>query len=278
MSKLLRANLARLRKNRIFWLVFFLLTAWGAVQRIGIRMDTEAHALEETFWIDALFIGIVLSVFISLFVGAEFEDGTIRNKIIMGHTRLEIYFANVTVCIIAGWLMCLGCLISSLAVGIPLLGFFHAEASTVFLQGACVLALSAAYAAIYCFVAVTAQSRALSAIICLLLSFLLLFAGASISNQLDQEEAFYVPDYELGQDGLADEQNAEWVLNPNYISGTERRIYETILDILPGGQSLQLSGMVDESEHYMGMLLASFGWVIISSGCGAAIFRKRDLK
>lgn len=279
MSKLLRANLVRMRKSRIFWLAFFFLAAWGAIQRIGIRMDTEApHYLEETFWIVTLFIGIILSIFISLFVGTEFEEGTIRNKIIMGHTRSEIYFANVTVCIIAGWLMCLGYLISSLLVGIPLLGFFRTELSTVFLQGICVFALSAAYAAIYCFVAMIAQSRALTAITCLLLSFLLLLAGAGISNQLEQAEGFYIPQHELGQFEIADEQNSEWVSNPKYIKGTERRIYETIFDVLPGGQSIQLSGMIKEGGRHTVMLLASLGWFIISSSCGVVIFRKKDLK
>ena len=278
MSKLLRANLVRLRKNRIFWLAFFLLTAWGAVQRIGIRMDIEAHYLDETFWIDALLIGIVLSVFISLFVGTEFEDGTIRNKIIMGHTRSEIYFANVSVCIIAGWLMCLGCLISSLLVGIPLLGFFHTEISTVFLQGICVFALSAAYTAIYCFIAMLNSSRAITAITCLLLSFLLLFAGAGISNQLDESEYYYIPDESLGIGEIDNGQNSEWIHNPGYIEGTERRIYETIFDVLPGGQSIQLSGMVDEGERYIVMFLASLGWIIISSSCGVVVFQKRDLK
>ena len=196
----------------------------------------------------------------------------------MGHTCTEIYFANAAVCIIAGWLMCLGCLISSLLLGVPLLGFFHTEVSTVFLQGVCVFALSAAYAAIYCFVAMIAQSRALTAIACLLLSFLLLFAGAGISNQLDQEESFYIPDESLGIGEIDDGQNSEWIHNPSYLEGTERRIYETIFDILPGGQSLQLSGMVDVGERYMVMLLASLGWVIISSSCGVVIFRKRDLK
>lgn len=279
MSKLLRANMARLWKSRIFWLAFVFLTVWGTIQRILIRTDTGGpQCLDETFWIITLFIGVVLSVFISLFVGVEFDDGTIKNKIIMGHTRSEIYFANVTVCIIAGWLMCLGYLISSLLVGIPLLGFFRTELSAVFLQGICVFALIAAYAAIYCFVAMTTRSRALTAITCLLLAFLLLIAGVRILNQLEQAEGYYIPNYELGEHEIADEQNSEWVPNSEYIRGTERRIYETIFDILPGGQSIQLSGVADVSESYMVMLLASLGWVIISSSCGVVIFRKRDLK
>lgn len=278
MSKLLRANMVRLWKNKVFWLGFLLLTAFGAVQRITMSMDIETHHLEETFWIVALLIGIVLAVFISLFVGTEFEDGTIRNKIVLGHTRSEIYFANVTACIIAGWLMCLGCLISSLLVGIPLLGFFHTEISTILLEGICVFALSAAYTAIYCFIAMIGLNRAITAVICILLSFLLLFSGTVVSNRLEQDEYYYIPDASLGIGEIDDGQDSEWIHNPDYLEGTERRIYETIFDILPGGQSLQLSGMSDEGGRFTVMLLASLGWVIISSSCGVVIFKKRDLK
>lgn len=157
MSKLLRANMVRLWKNKIFWVGFTFLTAMGAVQRISIGMDIERHFLDEAFWISALFIGFVLSAFISLFIGTEYEDGTVRNKVISGHTRSEIYFANVAVCIIAGWFMCLGCQITSLLIGIPLSGFFRTFPITL-LEGICVFALSAAYAAIYCFVSCWGQT------------------------------------------------------------------------------------------------------------------------
>lgn len=278
MSKLLRANLVRLWKNKVFWIGFLLLTTFGAGQRVGLSMDVEAHYLDETFWIDALLIGIILSAFISLFVGTEFEDGTIRNKIVMGHSRSEIYFANVTVCIFAGWLMCLGCLISSLLAGIPLLGFFHTEISIILLEGICVFALSAAYAAIFNLIAMLSHNRAVTAIICISLAMLFLFFGTAISNKLKQGEGFYIPDHELGQYEIADEQNAEWVSNPNYLEGTERRIYEIAFNILPGGQSLQLSGMVDGSQNYIEMFIASLAWIALSCGCGLILFRKKDLK
>lgn len=279
MIKLLRANMERLWKNKTFWLCFFALTALVAIQRISISQDSiETHYLEEAFWMQAFLIGIVLAIFVSLFVGVEFEDGTIRNKIAFGHIRSDIYNANVLICIIAGWLMCLGCLLSALLVGIPLQGFFHTELSTIFLQGICVFALSAAYAAIYCLIAMLSPNRAITAIICILISFILLFAAANIANQLDQDEYYYIPDATLGVGEIDDGENSQWFVNPNYLDGTERRIYEIIFEALPGGQSIQLGGMLDVNVNYMEMLFASLAWVALSCGCGVVLFQKRDLK
>lgn len=210
MSRLLRANLARLWKNKVFWLGFFALTGFCIFQKIILIQDSvEVHYLEETFWIQALLFGIILSVFISLFVGAEYEYGTIRNKIISGHTRSDIYFANVFVCIIAGWIMCLGCLISLLFIGIPFLGFFHAPLSEILSQGICVFALSAAYTAIYNFFAMLISNRTIIAIVCILLSFLLLFAGTFIAKRLDDSEYYYVPNPTLGIGEIDDGSNSE---------------------------------------------------------------------
>ena len=136
MIKLLKANLARLWKNGVFLVLFLVLNVFCIIQKIAIIQDTvEVHYLEEAFWIQAYVIGIILSVFISLFVGAEYEYGTIRNKIISGYDRSDIYLANIFACIIAGWIMCMGCLISSLLVGVPFLGFSILNFQRFFYKG-----------------------------------------------------------------------------------------------------------------------------------------------
>ena len=279
MLKLLSANFTRLWKDKIFWLGFCVLTTFGAIDRLGVSMDTiEVHYLEEAFWIQALVIGFVLAAFVSLFVGVEYENGTIKNKIASGHFRSDIYLANVIVCIVAGWLMCLGCLISSLLVGIPSLGLFHIELSEVFLQGLCVFSLSAAYAAIFCLIAMLNTNRTVTAIVSIMLAFFLLFSGTTVSNRLDQSQYYYIPDASLGIGEIDDGSNSEWILNPDYLEGTERRAYEIVFEILPGGQSLQLSGMVNENSCYIEMLFASLTWVVLSCGCGLVFFRKKDLR
>ena len=279
MIKLLKANLARLWKNKVFWLGFLVLNVFCIIQKISIIQDTvEVHFLEEAFWIQAYVIGIILSVFISLFIGAEYEYGTIRNKIISGYDRSDIYLANIFTCIIAGWIMCMGCLISSLFVGVPFLGFFHVELSEILLQGICVFALSAAYTAIYCFFAMLIHNRTITAITCIIFSFLLLFSGTVISNRLDESEYYYIPDASLGTGEIDDGSHSEWIRNPDYLEGTERRIYEIFFEAIPGGQSLQLSGMLNEHTSYIEMFSASLAWIVLSCGYGMILFRRKDLK
>ncbi len=279
MIKLLKANLARLWKNKVFWLGFLVLNVFCIIQKIGLIQDTiEVHYLEETFWIQTYVLGIILSVFISLFIGAEYEYGTIRNKIISGYDRSEIYLANIFACIIAGWIMCMGCLISSLLVGVPFLGFFHTELSEILLQGICVFALSAAYTAIYCFLAMLIHNRTITAIACIMLSFLLLFSGTVVSNRLDESEYYYIPDASLGIGEIDDGSNSEWIRNPDYLEGTKRRIYEIVFEVIPGGQSLQLSGMLNEHTSYIEMFSASLAWIVLSCGCGVILFGRKDLR
>ena len=43
----------------------------------------------------ALFIGIILAVFCSLFIGTEHNDGTIRNKIIVGHEKSKLFIYQI---------------------------------------------------------------------------------------------------------------------------------------------------------------------------------------
>lgn len=48
-----------------------------------------------------LYIGTLSAIFISLFVGREINDGTIRNKLIYGYKRIEIFLSELIVCICA---------------------------------------------------------------------------------------------------------------------------------------------------------------------------------
>lgn len=64
--------------------------------------------------------------------------------------------------------------------------------------------------------------------------------------------------------------------NPHYLSGTKREIVEFLNAFIPGGQALKLANMNAEKPA---MLALYDGLILLAAtGCGIAVFRKKDLK
>ena len=101
MNRLLTGNLIRLRKNIIFWLslvcamvgpLYTVLNNWYYKNLWDMSMGADTAFLLSGA--DYFFV-IALAVVISLFVGTEFSDNTIRNKLIAGHTRVSVFLSNL---------------------------------------------------------------------------------------------------------------------------------------------------------------------------------------
>ena len=126
MSKLLRAGFARLKKDKVFWIGIIFMVVVGLFIPVRNYIDTLESGYESTFdsyfFGFSLFTGVIAAVFVSLFVGKEYSDGTMRNKIVVGHTRSAIYLSNLVVNIVAALITHLAFLLAVSVVGIPCLG------------------------------------------------------------------------------------------------------------------------------------------------------------
>jgi len=217
--------------------------------------------IDNSFFMGTMFIGILLSIFCSLFIGTEYNDGVIRNKIIVGKNRIAIYFSNLLTCILAGILMCFVSLISCFIVGIPLL------------VAICMLLLSVSFASIYTFITMIIPNKATSAVICLLTAFLFLGVSTYISARLNEPKVYDEYVY-MNESGQMKTEKAE--PNPNYVSGTKRELYEFINEFLPGGQSFKIAQMSSESPERL--MIYSIVIIVLTTGAGVWIFKKKDLK
>ena len=94
MSKLLYANFSRMIKSKLFLIgLGFMFFAGSFLCFQQYRQLVGYHAqvkLDSTFFVYTLMIGVISAIFCSLFVGVEYNDGTMRNKIIAGYKRTEI--------------------------------------------------------------------------------------------------------------------------------------------------------------------------------------------
>ena len=234
MNKLLSANFFQLRKNKCFWgslaFMFVVGLAIPLLRYKDMKQSGYINHLDNGFFMCALFIGIVLAVFCSLFIGTEHSDGTIRNKIIVGQKRETIYLSNMVTCSMIAIAMCIVFFVPYLSVGIPLLGFFVADMKMIVMIGVTVLVLSVTFASIFTLIAMLSQNKALITAVCILLSFGLLFAGAMCNRMLDAPKTILA--YSIGENGKNTAQEME---NPKYLDGTKREIMQFFYDVNPGG-------------------------------------------
>lgn len=108
MIKLLNSNFYRLKKNKCFWILLIVMAFLGMYIYDNYNpincVDCNYNRLGEVIFVFTGFICLLLPIFISLFIGTEYSDGGIKNKIIKGHTRTNIYISNLLTCIIVSFI------------------------------------------------------------------------------------------------------------------------------------------------------------------------------
>lgn len=278
MRKLLSANVMRLRKENVFWLVIAVMFVLGAgipisIKIAEIRLGTY-NGIDAVFGQFAIFIGVVSAIFCSFFVGREYSDGTIRNKIISGKKRMDIYMANFVTCLFASLLMCIAFFLPYLGLGIPLLGSFHLEKEIVFWLSLTVVGLSMVFASLYNLIAMLNANKAVTSTICILLTFLFLFLGFQFRGMLNQPEIISGLSYD--ENGVA-YQEVEDFPNPSYLKGWERQTVRFVYNLIPGGQVAQCVGQ-GVSDDLSQLPIYSLGLIAATTGIGVFCFDKKDLR
>ena len=276
MRKLLRANFSRLRHDRSFWLLSALMVFFGAsmavVNAINIRREGAVWVMDYSLFTYVILAPILTSVLAALFIGSDYSGGTLRNKLIAGHRRGNIYLANLITCCCAGILLCILFVIPLGALGLLLGGQLQSAPAKLLTYGALSLALLAAFTALFTLIAMLCQNKSHTVAGCILLAFILIFLGVYITSALNEPE--YLAGYSFTENGVTVEE-AE-TKNPNYISGTQRQIYEFMQDFTPGGQVLQISDM--DAEQPAALALYDGIILLAATGFGMVLFRRKDLK
>lgn len=278
MCNLLSAGLLRMWKSRLFKVLEVVSACYGIFTAIVMYLDKNNgyfHVLDDGIFNYVIFMGILEAVFCSLFIGMEYSDGTIRNKIIVGHERGSVYLSNLIVCCLATVIYTVTYLICYLVPGAVLLGSLQNSVSLVGLVFFGSTLLGWAYAAVYTLFSMLNQNKAAVTAASILLAFLFLFGGLTIRLKLGEPATFDAHYYE-NEDGEI--EKTEGGQNPSYLKGTQRMFYQFLNDFLPGGQSVELSGMTEQMNFSWKYPAYSLVIIVLTSGCGMVLFRRKDLK
>lgn len=229
---LLRASFSRLWRSTSFWAAVGVMFAIGVFELAVSYQPSLQGAegiLDNRYMIFVLVSGVVLSAFCSLFIGAEYSDGTMRNKITVGHSRAAVYVSNLIVCALAGVLVCFGYILPVVIVGMPLLGPFTMSVFSLMWFSLCAFIMTAALCAVFTMIAMLNQNKAVVAVICIFLAYFLLFLGIYLNSRLTEQAVIPAREYiENGQILVR-----EAMPNPSYVQGVKRTVL-SICTTCPG--------------------------------------------
>lgn len=276
MSKLLNAGFARLFRSKVLQICLILLSLATGGAIILNRLTGTQGDMPDSFLLSGLMmLSVMTAVLTVTFLGSEHQFGTIRNKLIIGHGRAAVYGSSFLVCF-AGMLMMFALVwILSLVFGNLLMGGF-AKSSQVLL----VLLLRSflamtALTALYTAAGLCIQSKSVSSIAGVICAFVMLIASVAIIQMLMEPE-FYPADQVVMTEDITYEtapEDPSLVINPYYLSGTRRVVYQAINDLCPVSQMLEESGDLTAKA-----VLIPAAEIVFLMGAGLCIFRKRDLK
>lgn len=277
MNKLISANFARLKKDKIFWIsITVILICSVAGMLNGCR---QANVMEESGYMVSLdsyyfnfapAIGLFCAIFIALFLGTEYSDGTIRNKLAVGHTRTHIYLSNFVVCFVACLAFVAVWLIGGL-VGIPFLGVWEIGAGGFFLFVLIAVLFTAALAGIFTLLSALSTNRAITVVITIICFLGLLVLASIIYNRLCESE--FLSGMVITAEGM---EMRDPTPNPNYISGSLRTFFEWVLDLLPTGHGILMANV--ETAHPIRQIILSMLIAFGSIVSGIFLFQKKDIK
>ncbi len=275
MGELLRAHFARLWRAPVFWLGVAFMAAWGGVVCYsawdGSRNNMVVYFLGDLCRYHCIAAVFLPPVFCALFLGTEYEHGTIRNKLVAGRTRSAVYLSSLVVSLAACLMMLVAYFLPVVAVGHFFTEGLGMAPGTLALTVVGELCMVAALCGLCTLGSMLISRKALLAVTLLLAVLVGLAVGGNVAGRLGEQEFNHV--IMMNEEGELAESDRE---NPSYLTGTKREFYQFAADFLPTGQALLYNfNMV---VHPVRMCLYSLLIFSASAAGGVLAFRRKDLK
>ena len=258
MIRFLCADARRLAQSRAF-----ALSLLGMLSLSAALMWMQATAMDYTVplsrvvFLPLSFYGVAMSAFAAVFVGSDFSDGCIRNKLIAADARGEVFFSHALTC-------CMACVIAYSVTALFTLGvgsfFFenNVSAGAFAAHFALGLGMAASVGCLFCTISLLCADRTRAILWCVGIAVAMLFLCLHTNQVLVQTEM---------KDGLP---------NPHYIGGFRRAVYGVLHDLNPCGQAAQLSSW--RVWYPLRAAACDMIWITVVPALGCAAFSRKDIR
>lgn len=277
MYKLLSANFSRLWKDKIFWSILLVVTLLSFVNilnsvRSCATMEEQGYirTLDDYYFNQAPLMGIFFGLFSSLYLGTEYSDGTLRNKLIVGHKREHIYFGHFIVCAVASLILLIAWLVTG-ALGFFLIGPMEMGVFNYIAYIAITIGFTISFVALFTMVGSLSSNKAMTIVYTVVVFLCLAITVSGFYDKLSEPEFNENMVYIDGQFVMQ-----EPTPNPLYITGTTRLFYECAMELIPNGQAMLTSDVSIEYPIRAILFSAVFTVSVLLLGC--SLFRRKDIK
>ena len=275
MRRLLRADIHSLFLDKVFsalavfsFVLGLTLPVLGLVNEIRYN---EYKEFEDYFFFFLPVFSLMISSYVSIFVGKSFDWGTVKNKITVGHSRRDIYLSFLIVSMVGTLVF-----IALFLIPYSVFGSLVYEDMSISFKALVLVLISAvlvllSVTAISVALMETIGSRVRSMIGSLFVVFALLLIGNYAEELLNEPEM--ISNSMIMVDGAF--QFADSYPNPRFLAENKRWIYEALRDATLGGQMSQIMNM---ECNWLRVSLYSIFSSILATLVGCIIFSRKDLK
>lgn len=249
MIKLLNANFYRLKKSIIFWVLLLIMGLMGFFLYINYN-GINSSCVDCSNQLGIVFFGfsslnwLILPIFISIFIGSDYSNGAIKNKIISGHKRSNIYLANLLTSIIVSMVYSVIYIISAIIIGLILESDITISINKfIFLLFDSFL-LNIVISSLFTFICMSTSSKSISAIISLIVVIWTIIITSNVMSKILDA------------------------------AGIVKSIYKFILNVMPYGQATQILNL---NENYNILWLYSIVLIFIINLYGIIFIKKKEL-
>ena len=289
MTDLLSAEMRKCFTGLLFWLISifvvvmsFSFNAICFISFISSKKDKKEVYNDSILYVGLIILPIIAAIFVAIFMGTEFSEGTVRNKIVSGHTKYEIYICELIVCEAAMILIQYVFFFCIYAFSFLFFGAFHHSFSLMMKLQLLGLFGTVEMTAVIFMISMLVMNKSVSISSCMILAVCLFVVGVIISNKI---EAHYSELIVL-DDGLITETQRATLIAHSYVYGVDTEglnggrllRYEFFYDYLPQCQASRYIYERSVPYHWQRFAVYDVLTTIVSTFIGAFCFRRSKLK
>ena len=290
MKNLLKAEFSRMFRSKLFW-IFMVLSVLFSVHSIydeatrpvmdSYSAEAYGYVFEAALYLYIMAYCFAAAVIDSLFISREHANGTLRNKIISGHSRASVYLTELIVCTVTGLIMFI---VNLAIISLPFLKFgIHGMDGWVTMRRIILIAvLIIVINALLVLFSMLISSRASSIVWTIVFIIIMIVSSGLIQDKLDSDSSSRIR-----------REEGEYYDESKILSNTERKLYKAFDRILPTDQMIHTYDIDDYLSDYKdpstvsqkklntalaGICLLDAVTIAVVTTAGIALFRKKDLK